>query len=209
MTTSDRDRFSGGNDLEILNACCRKEETAWEQFLERFSRLIYYSIHRTLGLKNYHPTPEELEDLFSEVLVHFIKDNCKKLRLYRGDAGCSVATWIRTVTVRYTLDFLRSRAKDPYKVDVDEENVAVEVSRENPVTRPDEVYTEREKEEKLRKAIAELGEEDRYFMELYYTKGLEPEEVCQILGISVKTVYSRVNRLKEKLSRNMESPGRK
>ncbi len=209
MNASNSDNFADNSDLEILKACCRKEEQAWEQFLDRFARLIYYSIHRTLGLKNYHPSPEELEDLFSDVLVHFIKDNCKKLRLYRGDAGCTVATWIRTVTVRYTLDFLRGRARDPLKVDVEEEKIAVEASSNNPVTRPDELYTEREQEERLKKAIDELGEDDRYFMELYYTRGLEPEEVSQLLGISVKTVYSRVNRLKDKLSRNMETAGRK
>ncbi|MFO8056276.1 MAG: sigma-70 family RNA polymerase sigma factor [bacterium] len=199
----------GDSDLVILKACCRKEEQAWERFLDRFGKLIYYAIHRTLGLKNYHPAPEEVEDLFSEVLVHFIKDDCKKLRLYRGDEGCTVATWVRTVTVRYTLDFLRARARDPLKVDLEKEGIAAEASLAAPVTRPDEAYTEREKEESLERAIKKLGKEDRHFMELYYTRGLSPEEVSQVLGISVKTVYSRVNRLKEKLSRNMESAGRK
>jgi RNA polymerase sigma factor (sigma-70 family) len=200
---------AGAGDLELIIACCRRESGAWEGFLEQYSKLIYYSIHRTCKLRHYRVSREELEDLFNDVLVHFIRDDCKRLRMFRGDGGCSVATWIRTVTVRYVIDYLRQQYRIRGLVNIEDDNIVAEVSRERPVTRPDEIYELREEERIFDKAVGSLEENDKCFMELYYTRGLSPDEVSQVLGISVKTVYSRVNRIKTKIQLAVENLGRK
>ena len=46
---------------------------------------------------------------------------------------------------------------------------------------------------------------DRRFVELYYGHGLQPEEVAAAMGISVKTVYSKKNKLRCKLLAIAES----
>lgn len=191
-------------DRELLSSCFSREPGSWERFLERFARLIYYSIHRTCGLKGYKPTEPEVEDIFSDILVNLIKDDFKKLRLYRGDDGATVATWIRTISVRFVIDYLRLKARTIEYVDIDGEATALEVSLENPVTRPDEDFEETEQMEKLSQAIEGLDEKEKYFMELYYLRGLSPEEVGTVLGLSVKTVYSRINRLQNKLKEKVE-----
>lgn len=197
------------DDKALLKACWSREKGAWEKFLDCYSKLIYFAIHQTLNLKHYRASPEEIEDLFSDLLVHIIKDDCRKLRLFRGDEGCSVATWLRTITVRFTLDYLRQRARDGVMVQVDGEEVSLEVSLSNPVVQPDQVYEEREEDRRLLAAIERLSENDRIFMELFYTKGLKPEQVGDFLGISVKTVYSRISRLKAKLNEDVQRSGRK
>ncbi|HUT52590.1 MAG TPA: sigma-70 family RNA polymerase sigma factor [bacterium] len=201
--------LAGLDERGLLTACWRRDAGAWERFLAQYSRLIYYSIHRTCLLRHYQAAPDEVADLFNDVLVHFIKDDCKKLMQFRGDAGCSVATWIRTVTVRFIIDYLRRGARGASFVDVDNEDVAREISFSNPVARPDEVYEEREDDRMFNLAVGSLPENDRYFIELYYTRGLSPEAVAQVLGISVKTVYSRINRVKTKIKEAMEADERK
>ncbi len=197
------------DDRVLLTACCRREAGAWEQFLLRYSRLIYYGIHRTCLLRHYKAAPEEVADLYHDVLVHFIKDDCKKLRQFRGDGGCTVATWVRTVTVRFIIDYLRREARGGSLVDVEDEAVAREASLSNPVARPDEIYEDREDDRRYQGAVAGLSESDRYFMELYYSRGLGPEAVARVMGISVKTVYSRINRVKAKIHEALESGERK
>jgi len=196
------------NERELLLSCCRKEPGAWERFLSQYNRLIYYSIHRTCALNHYSPVSEELEDLFNDVLVHLIKDDCKKLRQYRGDGGATVATWIRTITVRFVIDYLRQRSRTGDLVNIDGEEVALEVSLENPVSRPDEDYEEREEQRLFLEAISNLADNDRYFIELYYGRELSPEKAAQILGISKKTVYTRINRLKAKIIKEIVKKGR-
>jgi len=44
-----------------------------------------------------------------------------------------------------------------------------------------------------------VTDKDRQFVELYYGDGMEPEEVAVTMGISVKTVYSKKNKLRNKL----------
>ncbi len=61
----------------------------------------------------------------------------------------------------------------------------------------------------LSRATAELNENDKYFLELYYKRELKPEQVANILGISVNTVYSRVSRLKKKISEILDQHARK
>ncbi|HEX4459473.1 MAG TPA: ECF-type sigma factor, partial [Polyangia bacterium] len=47
--------------------------------------------------------------------------------------------------------------------------------------------------------LADFSERDRRFVELYYGAGLLPEEVATAMNISVKTVYSKKNKLRSKL----------
>jgi len=208
-TPKGNDPTAGRDERALLRDCCCQKQGAWEQFLARYNKLIYYSIHRTCTARHYYAEPDEIEDLFCEVLVHFIKDDFKKLRLYRGDEGCSVATWLRTITVRYTIDYLRSRARQQERVDIDGEEIGLEVSLKNPVSQPDQVFEEREEDRLMSAAIAALPENDRYFIELYYGRGLSPDQTAKTLGLSTKSVYSRVNRLKAKIGEEIEKLARK
>ena len=51
----------------------------------------------------------------------------------------------------------------------------------------------------LRAAIAQLSPSDRLFMDYYYVQELEPEVIARLMSISVNTVYSRKNKIREKL----------
>jgi RNA polymerase sigma factor (sigma-70 family) len=51
----------------------------------------------------------------------------------------------------------------------------------------------------LRDAIDSLPSSDALFMKLFYEKGLPPEEIATILNVTVNTVYSKKNRVREKI----------
>lgn len=197
------------DDIGLLNACWDMTPGAWEEFLARFGKLVYYSIHRTCQAKGQYPDQDEVDDLFNDVLYQLLRDDCKKLRQYRGYEGATVATWIRTITVRYVIDHMRSKARAPGLVNIEIEGVTREISLANPVARPDETYADAEQDEILARAVGALGQNDRDFMDLYYYRGLDPEEIAHAMGISVKTVYSRVNRIKAKIQEQIEGIERK
>src|SRR4030042_2002536 len=58
-------KVKGLDERGLLTACCRREAGAWERFLAQYSRLIYYSIHRTCLLRHYQAAPDEVADLFN------------------------------------------------------------------------------------------------------------------------------------------------
>jgi RNA polymerase sigma factor (sigma-70 family) len=208
MTATDQDA-----QRQLLHDCWSKKRGAWEEFVSQYSRLIYYSIHRTCRLKSYPVTPEELEDLFNEVFVLILKEDCKKLRQYRGDRGCSVATWLRTITTRHVLDHIRRSGRSYLRVDFEAEAeeglVSGSLVPSSGGMSPEEILLFKEREEVVARAVSELSGEDRRFIELYYLQELSPEEVARALRVTVSTVYSRVNRLKSKISEQIQDRARK
>jgi DNA-directed RNA polymerase specialized sigma24 family protein len=52
-----------------------------------------------------------VEDLYQEFLLFLflLRDDFKKLRQFRGEKGLTVASWLRVVISRLTIDFLRQQ----------------------------------------------------------------------------------------------------
>ena len=49
--------------------------------------------------------------------------------------------------------------------------------------------------------VNNLNANDMLFLKLYYEKELPPEEIAEILNLTVSTVYSKKNRIREKLQK--------
>lgn len=194
---------------QLLADCWAKKKGAWEKFLGQYSRLIYYSISRTCRMKSYPATPEEIEDLFNDFFVQILKDDCRKLRQFRGERGCSAATWLRTMAVRQVLDHIRRSGRTYLRVDFEAEEEATEGMFGEPVPSPEEILLAREREHVVARAIAELSEDDRRFVELYYAREMAPEDIARSLRVTVSTVYSKVNRLKSKIGDQIAGNARK
>jgi len=64
-----------------------------------------------------------------------------------------------------------------------------------------------ETEKAFRDAINELPPSERLFIRLYYEKELSDEEVAGILHVSINTVYSKKNRIREKIKKILSEKG--
>jgi len=53
----------------------------------------------------------------------------------------------------------------------------------------------------LRGVLEELSDKDKLLIELFYFKELHPEEIARLLNISVGAIYTRKNRIIEKLKK--------
>ena len=56
----------------------------------------------------------------------------------------------------------------------------------------------------LREVIEQLSTKDKLLIELFYLKELSPEEISQVLRISVGALYTRKNRVMEKMRKIAE-----
>lgn len=92
-------------------------------------------------------------------------------------------------------DFLRANRRRPL---LDK----LECAPERPTPEPsalDELL-DRERWGYVATLLSDFSEKDRRFVELYYARGLLPEEVAAAMRISVKTVYSKKNKIVTRLS---------
>jgi RNA polymerase sigma factor (sigma-70 family) len=100
------------SDKVLIDSCLAGDKAAREQFVRRFSRLVYSAVQGAVKAKGAWISELDIEDLHNTVFVSFFDKHSRKLRQFEGRNGCSLASWVRMVTVRAVLDFLRRRS-DP------------------------------------------------------------------------------------------------
>src|SRR5205085_12590835 len=66
---------------------------------------------------------------------------------------------------------------------------------------PLDLLIEKERWGHLNDILSEFTDKDRTFVELYYQKGLEADEIANEMQISLKTVYSKKHKIRAHLVR--------
>ena len=174
----------------LLSGCVHGDKAAWDAFVVQYSSLVYHTIRKTLSLYHVEARQELIEDLFQEFFLSILRDDFRKLRQFRGERGCSLASWLRLVAARLTIDFLRQQGLRT--VEVPENLPSAEAD-------PSDSLMDTEQAARLTQALEELPPRDRLFLEFYYRKGLSPEEIAAILKVSVSAVYTQKSRILAKL----------
>ncbi|MEI6126891.1 MAG: sigma-70 family RNA polymerase sigma factor [Pseudomonadota bacterium] len=181
----------------LIDQCLQKNPEAWHTFIKKYSPLVYYSAQKVLRSKCPDIEQNELGDLHNDIFLSLMDKNGRKLRQYEGKNGCSVATWIRVIAVRATLDFLKKRRPNLSLSDEASEREA-EKKAVAPAS-PLQMLEEEEKYRLLKKHIDRLPPRDQLFIRLFYFEGVSSNEIAKIFKTSPNAVYSRGNYLREKL----------
>ena len=196
------------DDLEFVRRCVKGDKRAWNEFVEKYSSLIYNYIHSVLKIKGRTCAEENVNDLFQEIFLSLTKDNFRKLSSFQARNGCSLASWLRQVTVNFTIDYIR-KLKKPL-VSIDEEtddgfSLAEILSSNSPSVT--DVLSQEERLTHLKDCIDKLALDDKYFLELHINKGLALEELREHLKISRGAIDMRKSRLIDKLRECFKSKG--
>jgi len=198
-------RFDDADDLTLLAACIEGDRRALDAFVARFSRLVYYHVNNTLRRLRGRLDVEQADDLYQHVFVMLLDDDRRRLRLYRPDKGCSVASWIRIITIRAVINSLR-REKHTLSLDDDERPIPVADEGADPLAALTEGGSQRW--EALLPALAEkLSGSDRLLLAMIYERRMDAESIAAALQIKRNHVYVRKNRLIRRLRRHARSAG--
>jgi len=133
------------------------------------------------------------EDLAQETLLTV----WRKAALYAGDRG-SMTTWVFAIARNLRIDRLRREV--PWQ-ELPEGRLT-EASSE-PL--PDEAMAEKERQERVQAALAELPPEQKEVVILAYLEGLSHSEIAERLGLPLGTVKSRMRIAYQKIRQTLES----
>ena len=189
-------------DQEFLKRCISGDKKAWDHFVDRFSALIYHGVSRTLQHSSGDFSQEAAADLAQSVFVRLHEGNYRKLRQFEGK--CSLATWIRMISVRTTIDYLRRNK--PYlslQGETDAETTLVATLRDEGSS-AEQRMEEKEAQHLLSEIVKLLTPRERLFVELYYTRELPLRQVADIMNSSMGAIYTMKNRIREKLRKLVE-----
>ena len=182
-------------EIELLKGCIAGDKKRWTLFVERYNKLIYHTIYKTLRVNSVATDPDDINDLFQEIFASFCADDCKKLRMFDPQKGVTLASWLRMISVRTTIDHLRKRRPVTALDDL-----SVEPSQ----TGGQEAVVDEESLNMLRGVVEQLPPGDKLLIELAFLRELPAEEVAGILHISVTAFYTRKNRIIGKMRKIAE-----
>jgi len=183
---------------KLLGTCLKGEKPAWDSFVLQYSGLVYHSIKKTLSLYHVESCPDIVDDLFQDFFVSLVRDDFLKLRQFRGDRGTNLATWLRVIACRQTIDFLRKR-EAPATTDTD---IFSPNHPDPPISLIDQ-----EQKELVSQALEILSTRDRLFVNLFFDKNLPPNEIANIFQVSTSAVYTQKSRILGNLREALRDSG--
>ena len=184
-------------DRELLRHVLRSEGRAWAELVRRYRPLIYRCITK-VTLK-YAPTlgSADLDEIYADVMMQLVREDMHKLRIYNPSRGTKLGSWIGMLSVNAAYDFLRSAGRRPL---LDKVDGAIDPHQECDRTPLDQLI-EKERWEHLNTLLSDFTDKDRTFVELYYQRGMEADEIAAEMQISLKTVYSKKHKIRAHLVR--------
>jgi RNA polymerase sigma-70 factor (ECF subfamily) len=192
-------------DRQLLSKCIAGDKSAYDAFVKRFSGLIYRYIQNILITKEVSFSRQDLEDMHNTVFLHLFEGRLKKLRQYQGKNGCSLASWIRLVTVRIVLNQTRRKGVDG----ISWKKKQVRLEDLSDLKEDDkgawDLLERSEREKLLQDGIRNLYPRDRLFMKLHFERELSIQEVAKTMGLSVQNAYTVKNRTIQRLKSHVIS----
>ena len=182
----------------LIAGCLRSDKAAWDSFVRQYSNLVYYTIKKTLVRHHTDPRTDVVEELYQEFFVSLLRNGCKKLRQFRGAHGCSLASWLRIVTTRLTIDFVRKQV-------LPSGEVASAMYQDSPD--PVQPLINEEQQKLLNQVVQSLSARDRILLDLCYRQMLTSDEIAQLLKTSVNAVYAQKSRVLEKIREVLRRSG--
>lgn len=186
--------FETLSDADLVAQCRTGHQAAWSTLVRRYQRLIY-TVPRRAGLSDEHAA-----DVFQACFEKLYR------QLDRLDDGARVRAWLVTTARRETLDLLERarRVVDLASASGDEADAdsADPLDRfAHPGPLPDELLSDLQQQDRLRRALDRLEPRTRQFLELLFLQDepLPYSEVAARLGIAEGSIGPTRTRALDKL----------
>jgi RNA polymerase sigma factor (sigma-70 family) len=161
------------SDLELVLACRRGDQLAWEKLVRRYQRLIY-AIPRRAGLSE-----DEAAEIFQDVFTTLFE------KLNDIEEPDKLQAWLVTTTRRRTLRTLSRRPGRAVPGDDENDGANEAEALRDPSPLPDEQLLILEEQHRIRTAVSQLDERCRTLVQLLYYQSEPPSyaEVAKIMGV--------------------------
>ncbi len=185
------------SDEELVNGCLAGNKKSWDIFVERYAKLIYWSIRKTLNASAFSKRAHWVDEIFQEVFEKFLENNI----LASLENVKSLKGFICITACHLTLDKIKAASRREIK------SVSIEAGVLLESLDPASQALSKEKETLVENALGGLSEKERFCIELHYLEGRTHNEISGILGLPQDTVSTIIRRSKEKMKKSFEEKG--
>ncbi|CAN5498677.1 sigma-70 family RNA polymerase sigma factor [soil metagenome] len=183
------------SDAELVRACRRGDETAWDTLVNRYQRLIF-TIPRRAGLSE-----EQAADIFQEVFLTLFE------KLDDIEQPDKIRSWIVTTAKFKTWGMIRSQKGFTQFSPQTEEEMELEMTNlldKSPLA--DEVLIELEQQHQIRTALLELEERCQKILSMIYLRDAAASyaEVASVIGVGETSISTMRSRCLQKLAKILQ-----
>ncbi len=175
---------SASEDAILVERAQKGDTRAFDDLVRKYTPKIYGLVYNMTS--NREDTADLLQDIFSKAY--------RSIQRFMGKS--SFYTWIYSISVNMTLNFLKKRGRYS-KVSMDDVDSGIQndpdfIELTTAGNSPLREVNIHELQKRLNEAMMKLSEDHRTVVTLYDVQGLQHAEISKILGVSEGTVRSRL-----------------
>ena len=181
------------SDAELVFACRRGDETAWNTLVDRYQRLIF-TIPRRAGLSE-----EQASDVFQEVFLTLFE------KLDDIEQPERIRSWMVTTAKFKTWGIVRSN-KGLYSPETEEEMEREMMNLADNSPLADDALIELEQQHLIRTALKEIEERCQKILSMIYLRETAASyaEVAQEIGVGETSISPMRKRCLQKLAKILQ-----
>ncbi|HEY3414995.1 MAG TPA: sigma-70 family RNA polymerase sigma factor [Armatimonadota bacterium] len=189
--------IDAGPDAVAIARCKAGDTDAFAEIVERYQGMVAGVVSRALR------DPEDAEDVRVEVFVRAFRS----LGGFRADAKFS--TWLYRIALNTALRHAGKAARDrSFRVEQDPEKPDfLSTLPADADEGPEALVWKRMSAVAVRKAVHDLPEKQRMVIVLHYFEEKTCEEIAEIIGVNVGTVWSRIHYAVKRLRGSLNEAG--
>jgi len=167
-------------DQELVKRTQAGDAGAFDELVIKYTPRLYGLVYNMTS--NHEDTNDLLQDIFAKAY--------KAIRGFRGKS--SFYTWIHSIAVNMTLNFLKKRGRR-FQLSLDDVDASVQNDKEFlELTATSSPVREAELQRRLNEAMMKLSDEHRAVVTMFHIQGMPHAEISKILRVSEGTVRSRL-----------------
>jgi RNA polymerase sigma-70 factor (ECF subfamily) len=183
-------------DRDLLERCLQRKPRAWEDFVDRFMGLAVHVVVHSAQARSLRLTPEDRDDLVSEVFLNLLKNDFAILRHFRGQS--SLATYLTVAARRIVVRAMLQRKPQPLPAEGGSGGDVADVADTG--RGPVERISSREEVERL---LNELQEGEARVVRMYHLEGRSYHEISAAVGVPENSIGPILSRARHKLRRGV------
>ena len=181
------------DDVQLIQRILSGDDVAFSILVEKYQKSVHALVWRKIG--DFHYAEEITQDTFLQVY--------KKLPTLRDPH--QFAGWLYVIANRRCLNWLRKQKSAMQSLEDTRVDEVENLSYTHYLSEHREAKAEESRREIVKKLLEKLPESERTVMTLFYLGDMTMKEIGKFLGVSVKTISSRLSRARKRLREKEEA----
>lgn len=192
------------SDKELVNRCIQKDPLAWNEFVSRYSGLVYWAIENRLKRWDYLYRPEDTEEILQNVFLSL----WKKDKLEQVKSLEKIAGWLVIISGNEAVSYLRGQRLQlpPGAISIFEEIIikdqAFTLADMLPFS-PKNPLAEKETEDLITAEIEALAPKEKIILKLNVLYDKKYREIAEMLDMPIGSVSTTLKNIKAVLKKRL------